>query len=188
MLRNGDATPEERAAYLRMANQARRSAGEDVASDEQPDPDAEAVPATNLSQDRFEELKRLEEFVLTVSERGFGKRTSSYEYRLAGRGGQGIWNMEMGERNGAVVAAFPVRDDQQVIMVTDGGQVIRMPIHDVRVAGRKTQGVTLFRVAPDEHVVSVAELSDDESDANGNGNGGGDDAEAAQPGDSGDQP
>jgi DNA gyrase subunit A len=161
MLHHVDASPEVRAAYLRMANQMRRAAGEEASSDEAPDPDAEISGTETLSQERFEELQKLEQFILTVSERGFGKRTSAYEYRTSNRGGQGIWNIEMNDRNGPVVASFPVTDDHQIMLVTDGGQMIRMPIHDVRIAGRKTQGVTLFRVAQEERVVSVAWLVDE---------------------------
>lgn len=161
MLNHVDADADERAAYLRQANAERRAAGEEASSDEAPDPDAEVSTNIALSPERYEAMRRKEEFILTVSERGFGKRTSSYEYRVTGRGGQGIWNIEMNERNGPVVAAFPVTDDHQVMLVTDGGQMIRMPIHDVRIAGRKTQGVTLFRVAQGERVVSVAWLTEE---------------------------
>ncbi|MDR3517797.1 MAG: DNA gyrase subunit A [Azospirillaceae bacterium] len=184
VMRHVDAEAEERALYLRAASALRRAAGEDGASDEATagadetavdpanDPDGEPIAvsgAATLAPERFDLLAQQEEFILTVSEQGFGKRTSAYEYRITNRGGQGIWNMEMGERNGGIVAAFPVTDEHQIIMVTDGGQVIRMPVHDVRIAGRKTQGVTLFRVAPGERVVSVAWLTEDADDANGNG-------------------
>jgi len=167
MLRHVEADADERAAYLRQANAERRAAGEEASSDEAPDPDTEVSTAIALSPERYEELRGKEEFILTVSERGFGKRTSSYEYRVTGRGGQGIWNIEMNERNGPVVATFPVTDDHQVMLVTDGGQMIRMPIHDVRIAGRKTQGVTLFRVAQGERVVSVAWLTEEAEADNG---------------------
>ena len=164
ILRHVNATPEERAAFLRM----KREEGLDMVGDAAPEADEVAADAVTLTPEKYEELKRQEQYILTVSDRGYGKRTSSYEYRVAGRGGQGIWNMEMGERNGAVVAAFPVEESHQVMMVTNGGQVIRMPLHDVRVAGRKTLGVTLFRVGADERVVSVASIADDgDGDANG---------------------
>ncbi|MCW2246551.1 DNA gyrase subunit A [Azospirillum fermentarium] len=164
ILRHVEASPEERAAFLRM----KREEGLDMVGDAAPEADEVAADSVTLTPERYEELKRQEQYVLTVSDRGYGKRTSSYEYRVAGRGGQGIWNMEMGERNGAVVAAFPVEESHQVMMVTNGGQVIRMPLHDVRVAGRKTLGVTLFRVGADERVVSVASIADDgDGDANG---------------------
>ncbi|HYD30877.1 MAG TPA: DNA gyrase subunit A [Azospirillaceae bacterium] len=168
VLQHVDADAEERAAYLRQANALRRARGEEASSDESPDPDAEVSSAVTLSPEKFEELQAREEFILTVSERGFGKRTSAYEYRITNRGGQGIWNMEMGERNGAIVASFPVTDQHQIMLVTNGGQTIRMPIHDVRVAGRKTQGVTLFRIGTDDRVVSVASLIDENGEEGGN--------------------
>jgi DNA gyrase subunit A len=171
VLSHVEATPDERAAYLRQANALRRAAGEEASSDEHPDPDAEPSESLVLTAERFEEMRAKEQFILTVSDRGFGKRTSSYEYRVTGRGGQGIWNMELGGRNGNIAATFPIGDDDQVILVTDGGQMIRMPVHDVRIAGRKTQGVTLFRVAPEERVVSVARVSEDALNGHGNGNG-----------------
>ncbi|MGF7205459.1 DNA gyrase subunit A [Skermanella aerolata] len=183
MLRHVDADADDRAAYLRQANAERRAAGEEASSDEAPDPDAEISSNIPLSPERYDELRGKEEFILTVSERGFGKRTSAYEYRVTGRGGQGIWNIEMNERNGPVVATFPVTDDHQVMLVTDGGQMIRMPIHDVRIAGRKTQGVTLFRVAPGERVVSVAWLTEEAEADNGLPESGASESGAAESGD-----
>ncbi|MFC5356585.1 DNA gyrase subunit A [Azospirillum himalayense] len=166
-LHHVESSPEERAAFLKR----KREEGIDMEGEAAPEADEVPTEAVMLSAERYEELKGLEQYVLTVTERGYGKRTSSYEYRVTGRGGQGIWNMEMGERNGSIVAAFPVEDSHQVMMVTNGGQVIRMPIHDVRIAGRKTLGVTLFRVGADERVVSVASIAEDE-DTNGNGTNG----------------
>ncbi|MBP2315995.1 DNA gyrase subunit A [Azospirillum soli] len=164
-LRHVEASPEERAAYFKK----KREEGVEMEGEAAPEADEVPAEAVTLTQERYEELKRLEQYILTVTERGYGKRTSSYEYRVTGRGGQGIWNMEMGERNGAIVAAFPVEETHQVMMVTNGGQVIRMPIHDVRIAGRKTLGVTLFRVGADERVVSVASIEEEEDNGNGNG-------------------
>jgi DNA gyrase subunit A len=117
-----------------------------------------------------------EEFVLTLSEDGFGKRTSSYEYRIAGRGGKGLDSMDLRRGDGAgpstVVASFPVIDSDHIVMVTDGGQIIRCPVGDISFVGRKTRGVTSFKTADDERVVSVTRLRDvnggDEDDgANG---------------------
>jgi DNA gyrase subunit A len=156
-----DSTADERAAYIRQANAARRASGEateDVAA--AGGEEEESATAIILSPERYADMETREEFLLTVSERGFGKRTSAYEYRLAGRGGQGIWNMDMSERNGQIVATFPVRQDQDIMLVTNGGQVIRMPIKDIRIAGRRTQGVTVFRVDATEKVVSVAVMDD----------------------------
>ena len=101
----------------------------------------------------------------TVTTKGFGKRTSAYDYRVAGRGGQGIANIDTTERNGRVVASFPVRHQDQLMLVTDGGQLIRIPVDDIRIAGRKTQGVTLFKVEGSERVMSVTRLMTDEGTA-----------------------
>jgi DNA gyrase subunit A len=158
ILKHVEAEAEERIAYIRQANAARRAAGE--AAEETSGDEEETSTNVTLSPQRFADFGQQEEFLLTVSERGFGKRTSAYEYRITGRGGQGIWNMEMSERNGLIVATFPVCEDQEIMLVTDGGQIIRMPVKDIRIAGRKTQGVTVFRVDQTEKVVSVAALED----------------------------
>jgi DNA gyrase subunit A len=163
ILRHVEATPEERVAYLKAANALRRAGGEEPDEPVGDDEEAASGEAT-LSPERFAELQAGEEFLLTVTDRGFGKRTSAYEYRVTGRGGQGIENMRFGEKSRSVVATFPAGENDQVMLVTDGGQVIRMPLHDVRVAGRRTMGVTLFRVAADEHVVSVAHLEETNGD------------------------
>jgi len=155
-----EATADERAAYLRMSNAARRAAGEEVMTAAGGDDEEGASSNMTLSPERFAEMASVEEFLLTVSERGFGKRTSAYEYRLSGRGGQGIWNMDMSERNGLIVATFPVKEGQEIMLVSDGGQIIRSPIKDIRIAGRRTQGVTVFRVDQSEKVVSVAAVDD----------------------------
>jgi DNA gyrase subunit A len=160
ILRHVEAEAEERVAYIRQANAARRAEGE--AEESAGDEEEETTKTVTLSPARFAELAQQEEFLLTVSERGFGKRTSSYEYRITNRGGQGIWNMEMSERNGKIVATFPVKEGQDIMLVSDGGQIIRMPVKDIRIAGRKTQGVTVFRVDETEKVVSVAGLEDQE--------------------------
>ena len=162
VLRHVEASPEERVAYIRQANAARRASGEALEDTGASNDEEESASTVTLSPERYAELAAQEDFLLTVSERGFGKRTSAYEYRLAGRGGQGIWNMNMSARNGLIVASFPVKAGQDIMLVTDGGQIIRLPITDIRVAGRSTQGVTLFRVAEGEKVVSVAALEETE--------------------------
>lgn len=159
ILRDVAATAEERAGYLKQAAALRRGADEPEATTS--GDDEEGAAAATLTPERFAALAAQEEFILTASARGFGKRSSSYEYRITGRGGQGIMNMEMSDRNGEVVAAFPVKAGQDVMLVTNGGQIIRMPVDDIRIAGRRTQGVTLFRVAEGEQVVSVAALEDE---------------------------
>ncbi|WP_419799695.1 MAG: DNA gyrase subunit A [Terasakiella sp.] len=152
ILHGGKWTSEERDNYLRYANAKRRG---------------EEVVAEGLSEEQITEMEAAEEFLLSVTERGFGKRSSSFEYRTTGRGGKGIANIEMSERNGKVAASFPVEVEDEIIMVTDGGQLIRTGVDQIRIAGRKTQGVTLFRVADGESVVSVSCFRDmgDDSEA-----------------------
>ncbi len=148
----------ERDIYLRQAAWIRRGSGEG-------DEDASA-PDVMLSEERFAVLGGAEEFVLSVTEKGYGKRTSAHEYRVTGRGGQGIASMDVTQKNGPVVTAFPVTPSDQIMLVTDNGQVIRCPVDDIRVAARKTQGVLLFRVDDEEKVVSVSlvgETGDGES-------------------------
>src|SRR3954467_17311 len=115
-----------------------------------------------LPADRYAELHENEQFILTVTENGYGKRSSAYEYRRTNRGGQGITNIDTSERNGGVVASFPARQGEALMLVTDQGKMIRTTVGDIRIMGRNTQGVTIFRVAENEHVVSVAKI--DESD------------------------
>ncbi|MCH8322859.1 MAG: DNA gyrase subunit A [Proteobacteria bacterium] len=122
-----------------------------------------------LSKKRMIELEGKEQFILTVTVNGFGKRTSSFEYSTKGRGGMGMINIVTSERNGPIVASFPVEEGEQIIMVTDQGKIIRTPIHTVRIAGRATQGVTLFDVAEGERVVSVAKLQEEEEAEDENG-------------------
>ncbi|TAN55374.1 MAG: DNA gyrase subunit A, partial [Rhodospirillales bacterium] len=117
-----------------------------------------------LAPEVMARLGETEEFILTVTENGYGKRSSAYEYRVAGRGGQGIANIDCSERNGQVVASFPVDASDHLLMVTDGGTIIRLPVEGIRLAGRVTQGVTLIKVAEGEKVVSVSRLPADESE------------------------
>ena len=123
------------------------------------------------------DLAAKEEFILSVTEKGYGRRCSAYEFRIAGRGGQGVGNIETSPRNGPVVANFPVEEDDHLVLVTDRGQIIRVRVGDISIMSRRTQGVTVFKVAPDEAVVSVTKLS--EAGANdGDGSGGGAAADA----------
>ena len=154
------ATPDERAAYIKLSRLKRGM--DENAAPEEPEDDGVAVD-TAISTERAAELEALEQFILTVSERGFGKRTSAYEYRTTGRGGQGIQNMEVNDRNGRIVATFPIGANDGLMLVSDGGQVIRTSVKDVRIAGRRTQGVTLFKVAAEEKVVSVARIDEESS-------------------------
>ncbi len=165
VLKHTDYDSETRDSYLK-----RNRAEEHLASL----PEGEAIPediAANLKRlddATFAEMKENEQFMLVTTENGYGKRTSSYEYRVTGRGGQGIMNIDATERNGDVIGSFPVTDADQVLLVSDAGQLIRMPVRDIRVAARKTQGVTLFRMGDDERVVSATRLDDADLDE-GNG-------------------
>jgi len=163
ILRHMDVDSEERAAYLRRASAVRRGGAE-----EEPSTDAEeASGAMELGEQRYVELSAAEQFVLTISENGYGKRSSSYEYRTTGRGGKGIVAMSVNERNGKLIASFPVEHSDQIMLVTDKGQLIRCPVEDIRIAGRSTQGVIVFDTAEDEHVVSVEHIGEDAENGNG---------------------
>ena len=117
----------------------------------------------NIDKDKFESLKLNEEFILSVTDKGFGKRSSAFEYRKTKRGGVGIANMQLTNRNGnQVVASFPIKNTDQLMLVTDKGKLIRCPVNDIRIGGRQTQGVTLFNVSDEEKVVSVAKLEENE--------------------------
>ena len=165
ILRHVEADAATRDEYLQAVGAARRLGSAEY-TDKQEDRDRDETLAARLKEPEFEAMARDEEFILTVTENGFGKRTSAYDYRIAGRGGQGIANIETSERNGKVVASFWVDHDDQIVMVSDGGQIIRCPVDDIRIAGRRTQGVTLFTLAEDERMVSVTRLVEV-----GNGNG-----------------
>ncbi|WLA79051.1 DNA gyrase subunit A [Bradyrhizobium elkanii] len=166
ILRHVETTSDERSAYLKMR---RAVAGEAAAEEPVEAEGEETANAIQLSQERYAELSAAEQVVLTVSVNGYGKRTSSYEYRTTGRGGKGIVAMSVNNRNGNLVASFPVEDADQIMLVTDKGQLIRCPVADIRVAGRSTQGVIVFDTAEDEHVVSVEHIPEEENGANGNG-------------------
>ena len=166
VLRHVEATNDEREAYLKYANAKRRGNG-DEEGDQATDAE-EPFVEMQLDEARIQQLELAEEFLLTVTNAGFGKRTSAYEYRVTGRGGQGIANITLAPRNGtAVVATFPVEDADDIMLVTDAGRLIRVPANQVRRTGRQAMGVTLFRVDADEHVTSVFPVIEDASDENG---------------------
>jgi DNA gyrase subunit A len=168
ILRHMDVDSEERAAYLRRANAVRRGGAEEEAGSD----NEEASGTMELGEQRYVEMSAAEQFVLTISENGYGKRSSSYEYRTTGRGGKGIVAMSVNDRNGKLIASFPVEDSDQIMLVTDKGQLIRCPVEDIRIAGRSTQGVIVFDTAEDEHVVSVEHIGEEAENGNGgNGNG-----------------
>ena len=155
ILHHLDATPDERAAYLKRAAAARKALngeGDETAETTPPVDAEESADDIELGQEKYAEMGAFEQFILTISERGYGKRTSSFEYRVTGRGGKGIVAMVVNERNGPLIASFPVDDKDQIMLVTDGGQVIRVPVdagpnNRIRIAGRSTQGVTVFNTA-----------------------------------------
>ncbi len=180
ILTHVDLEPAEARAYLKQASALRRAVSGDAEGEvETPIGDGEEAGRDDvaLSQERYVELSAREQFVLSLTENGFGKRTSSHEYRTMNRGGQGIIAITVSGRNGGVVASFPVEDSDEIMLVTDGGQLIRCPVGDVRAASRNTQGVTIFRTAADEKVVSVEHLgdmghNDDEDDSQDDGESG----------------
>ena len=156
------ATAEERTAYVKQANANRRAQSgeaddvEETAADDEEEVAAEAA----LSLERFAQLGAAEEVILTVSTEGYGKRTSAYEFRRTGRGGQGLLAQDLTKKGGRLAASFPVEDTDEILLVTDQGQLIRTPVSQVRIAGRNTSGVIIFRKGADEHVVSVERLAD----------------------------
>jgi DNA gyrase subunit A len=169
IIRHVDATAEERAAYIKLANAVRRSQN-GTENGEEPetvaDADAEealAAPA-DIDQARYVEMSANEQFILTVSENGYGKRTSSFEYRTTRRGGKGIVAMAVNGRNGPLIASFPVEEADQIMLVTDGGQLIRCPVNGIRIVGRGSQGVIVFDTAEDEKVVSVERVTEEEGE------------------------
>ncbi|HEV3045130.1 MAG TPA: DNA gyrase subunit A [Roseiarcus sp.] len=167
ILRQFEASAEERAAYLKMRRAVAGEIGEN--GDEAGEIETEATSETALSQERYAEMSAAEQVILTVSENGFGKRSSSFEYRATGRGGKGIVAMAVNQRNGKLVASFPVEHDDEIMLVTDGGQLIRCPVEGIRVAGRATQGVIVFDTADEERVVAVERISEPEESAEENG-------------------
>jgi DNA gyrase subunit A len=164
ILRSVPATPAERLAYLKHAKAMRIATGEADEGEETAAPEEEETEAgadeTSLSPERIAELGAGEEIILTVSTEGFGKRTSAYEFRRTGRGGQGLLAQDLTKRGGRLAGSFPVDEGDQILLVSDQGQLIRVPVNQVRLAGRNTQGVIIFRKHEDEHVVSVERLPD----------------------------
>jgi len=166
ILRHVEASADERVAYLKRANAVRRGSngeGEDNGATDS----EEAEGAIELGEQRYVVMSEAEQFVLTISEKGFGKRTSSYEYRTTGRGGKGIVAMAITEKNGRIVASFPVEETDQIMLVTDGGQLIRCPVDGIRIAGRSTQGVIVFSTGEGEKVASVERLTEEGGEENG---------------------
>jgi DNA gyrase subunit A len=159
ILRHVEASADERAAYLKMRRALEGETGLEEGAEAE-----EGSEAASISNERYIAMGAAEQFVLTISENGYGKRTSSYEYRITGRGGKGIVAMVVNRRNGNLIASFPVEESDQIMLVTDGGQLIRCPVDGIRIAGRGTQGVIVFDTAEDEKVVSVERVSEPEGE------------------------
>jgi DNA gyrase subunit A len=177
ILRHEEVAPEKRDAYMRLAAKRRRQMGAEsdaAAATAVTEPEAEPETAAEISEEEFDALAKREEFLLSITEKGFGVRTSAYDYRITGRGGQGIENMDLSRRNDAIVAVFPVHHRDQVMLVSNAGTVIRLPVNDIRIARRRTQGVVVFKPGEGERVVSAARLGEagDENGNGENGNGG----------------
>ncbi|AOG11018.1 DNA gyrase, A subunit [Agrobacterium sp. RAC06] len=164
ILAHVDAEPWQRAAYLKRSAAERRAMGVD--EDDIALVGEEVGAEGELSEERYQELKAREQFVLTVSEKGYGKRSSSYDFRTSGRGGKGIRATDTSKTAeiGELVAAFPVEETDQLMLVSDGGQLIRVPVNGIRIASRATKGVTIFSTAKDEKVVSVERITEPEAD------------------------
>ncbi|MGA7197324.1 MAG: DNA gyrase subunit A [Roseiarcus sp.] len=164
ILRSFDATPGERGAYLKQRRALMGESPDEAADAETESDNGDANVSAVLAPERFEAMRAAEQVILTVSENGYGKRTVSYEYRVTGRGGKGIVAMAVNARNGALVASFPVEESDEIMLVTDGGQLIRVPVTGIRIAGRATQGVIVFDTAEQERVVSVDRVGETEAD------------------------
>jgi DNA gyrase subunit A len=154
---------DDRVISLTVLNHVKISSDESKAYIKKSRKDDDDIEDTNfeISQKRFDELKIKEEFILTVTENGYGKRSSSYEFRESGRGGQGIINIITSERNGNVAASYSVKNDDDIMLITNSGQMIRCKVSDIRIAGRNTQGVRIFKVEDNDKVVSSVCLSDE---------------------------
>ncbi|MFT6497293.1 MAG: DNA gyrase subunit A [Alphaproteobacteria bacterium] len=164
IIKGYDATPSERLSYLKMSRAVRGDVDNENVINVTPDEEGSVL--SEITEEKYAAMGASEQFILSVSEKGYGKRTSSYEYRVSGRGGKGIIAMTVNERNGNVATTFPVDEDNQIILVTDGGQLIRCPINGIRIASRSTQGVTIFDIDNDEKVVSVERVGDLDDDSN----------------------
>ena len=161
IIKSMNATTEERAAYLKMSRAVR---GDIDSENDENEENVENITPAILSDEKYAEMGASEQFVLSISNNGYGKRTSTFEYRVTGRGGKGIIAMVVNDRNGNIADSFPVDSTNQIILVTNNGKLIRCPVDDIRIASRSTQGVKIFDVDDQEQVVSVERLGDLESD------------------------
>jgi len=168
ILRHVEFSVEERDAYLRRRRHERMDSENDDANGNGSVENGESVEAVELDDDRYAQMSEVDEYILTLAANGYGKRSSAYEYAVRKRGGQGIANIDLGSgKENSVTASFPVDTGDQLVLVTDHGQMIRTTVDDIRIAGRSTRGVIVFRVADDEKVVSVSRLNEEEDGEEG---------------------
>ncbi len=153
ILKNVKISSDEARAYIKASRLEK-----DI--DETPDDDTEKSKEVKLSKKQIEEFKNKEQYILTITANGFGKRSSAYEYRVSGRGGQGIISIICSERNGLVASTFTINHEDQIMLITDKGQAIRCNVKDIRITGRNTQGVRIFNLSKDEKVVSATRIED----------------------------
>ena len=153
ILKNVKISSDEARAYIKASRLEK-----DI--DETPDDDTEKSKEVKLSKKQIEEFKNKEQYILTITANGFGKRSSAYEYRVSGRGGQGIISIISSERNGLVASTFTINHEDQIMLITDKGQAIRCNVKDIRITGRNTQGVRVFNLSKDEKVVSATRIED----------------------------
>jgi len=169
VLHHFEASSDERSAYLKMSR-AVRGEGESEETAAADDAEDAGGSGGELSQERYAAMSASEQFILTVSENGYGKRTSSHEYRITGRGGKGIVAMAVNKRNGLLVASFPVLDEDHLMLITDAGKTIRLPVggdKPIRIVSRGSQGVIVFDTADGERVVAVERISEPDEDEGG---------------------
>ena len=152
-----DVTSDEAKSYLKLISESRKNEIEEN-GDEDADVDTDVSKNIELKPERFDEMRAREQFILTVTENGYGKRSSSYQFRISNRGGSGIMCINASKRNGKVLASFPVDNDDDIMLITKSGQLIRCPVQDVRIAGRNTQGVSIFKTSENELVVSASRV------------------------------
>ena len=154
ILKHAKFSIDERNNYLKIANSIRRK------ELQRSMPFSKLSKGIKIIEEKFVEMENIEEFILSVADNGFGKRSSAYEYRVTSRGGKGIANMAVSKKTGKVVSSFPVNEKDDVMLIAGTGKLIRSPVNKIRIAGRTTQGVTLFKVESSEKVLSAASIKD----------------------------
>ena len=159
ILKSVKITSEEAKSYIKVSRLEKDA-------EETPDDELDNTKIVKLSKKQLDEFKNKEQYILTITENGYGKRSSAYEYRVSGRGGQGIINIIASERNGNVASTFTINHEDQIMLITDKGQMIRCNVKDIRITGRNTQGVRIFNLSENEKVVSAARIEDASEESN----------------------